>query len=204
MTGPEQEQATFTLEVRSVDEPQRVATMLVCRYGETSRRTPKPERFAAGAFTRSVTSRGDKIAFTTRHTDRNGAIPQGTNVARPVSWDTSDPAELRAVLKFYDTPEGWEQFTRARGGDLDGASVGFKALEERTGPDGVREITEAALHHVAVFSRADMTPAYDAPRLVEVRSADVDRLLAVTYDIGMADQYVSADELRRMIHASGG
>jgi len=204
MTGLDQEQAVFPLEVRSVDEPQRVATMVVCRYGETSHRTPKPERFVAGAFTRSVTTRGDKIAFTTRHTAGTGMIEQGTNVARPVSWDTSDPVELRAVLKFYDTPEGWEQFTRARGGEIDGASVGFKALEERTGDDGAREITEAALHHVAVFSRADVTPAYDAPRLVEVRTADIDRLLAVTYDLGVADRYVSADELRRMIHADGG
>lgn len=191
---------TMPLEVRSVEEAQRRAVMLVCRYGETSTRTPRPERFAPGAFTRSVTERGDRIPFTDRHTDGTGDL-RAPAVARPVAWDTSDPGELLAVLKFYDTPEAWEVFTRARDGEINAGSVGFKAVDERT-VEGVREIVTGALHHVAMLSRLESTPAYDAPRLLEVRTADVDRLLAVTYDPAIADGCVSAADLARMV--SGG
>jgi phage head maturation protease len=194
------EQMTIPLEVRSVEEAQRRAVMLVCRYGETSTRTPRPERFAAGAFTKSVTERADRIPFTDRHTAGTGTL-RAPAIARPVAWDTSDGAELLAVLKFYDTPEAWEVFTRARDGEINAGSVGFQPIAERT-VEGVREITEAALHHVALLSRAESTPAYDAPRLLEVRvpPADVAALLAVTYDPALAERCVSAAYLARMVH----
>lgn len=204
MSMPEIELASLPVEVRSVDEPKRVATMVVCRYGETSTRTPRPERFCPGAFTRSVSAKGDRVAFTTQHTNGTGQIARGTAVARPVSWDTADQVELRAVLKFYDTPEGWEAFRRAKDREIDGGSVGFKAIEERTGPDGVREVTEAMLHHVMLLSRIEDTPAYDAPRLVEVRTQEQARkLLAVKYDDDLAEGYIPAAEIARMIHLSG-
>lgn len=191
------EQITIPLEVRSVDEEQRRAVMLVCRYGETSTRTPRPERFAPGAFTRSVTERGRKIPFTDRHTGGTGEL-RAPPVARPVAWDTSAEAELLAVLRFYDTPQGWDAFWRAKDGDINAGSVGFRPVAERT-VEGIREITEAALHHVALLSRAEATPAYDAPRLLEVWTADVAALLAVRWDPGLADSCVSADEMRRMV-----
>lgn len=203
-TVTEAELANVPVEVRSVDEPKRIATMLVCRYGETSRLTPRgAERFCPGAFTKSVTSRGPRIAFTTEHTSGTGQIKRGSAVARPVTWDTDDAVELRAVVKFYDTPEGWEAFHRARDGEIDGGSVGFKAVEERKGADGAREVTEAVLHHVMLLCRAQDTPAYDAPRLLEVRHADAQRLLAVKYDPELADSYVSAADIARMIHGEG-
>ena len=192
------EQMTIPLEVRSVEEAQRRAVMLVCRYGETSTRTPRPERFTAGAFTRSVTARADRIPFTDRHTGGTGDL-RAPAVARPVAWDTSAPGELLAVLKFYDTPEAWGVFCRARDGEINAGSVGFQPIAERT-VEGVREITEAALHHVALLSRAESVPAYDAPRLLEVRTADVGGLLAVTYDPALADGCVSAADMARMVH----
>ena len=121
------------VEVRSVDEAQRCAVMLVCRYGETSTRTARPERFAPGAFTRSVSDRGDKIPFTDRHTGGTGEL-RAPAVARPVSWDTSGDAELLAVLRFYDTPEGWGLYGRARDGEIDAGSVGFR--RSPNGPSG--------------------------------------------------------------------
>jgi len=192
------EQMTIPLEVRSIDEALRCATMLVCRYGETSTRTPRPERFAPGAFTRSVNERAHRIPFTDRHTGGTGEL-RAPAVARPVSWDTSGEAELLAVLKFYDTPEAWEVYCRARDGEINAGSVGFHPVAERA-VGGVREITEAALHHVALLSRAEATPAYDAPRLLEVRTADVAALLAVRYAPGLADSCVSAAEMARMVH----
>jgi HK97 family phage prohead protease len=194
---------TLPVEVRAVDDEQRRAVMLVCRYGETSSRTARPERFARGAFTRSVTTRADRIPFTDRHTGGTGEL-RAPAVARPVQWDTSGEDELLAALKFYDTPEGWEMYRRARDGEIDAGSVGFQAVAERT-VEGVREITEAALHHVALISRAEATPAYDGPRLLEVRvpPADVAALLAVTYDPELADSCVSAAYMARMVHDGG-
>ena len=192
------EQMTIPLEVRSVDEAQRRAVMLVCRYGETSTRTPRPERFAAGAFTKSVTERADRIPFTDRHTGGTGDL-RAPAVARPVSWDTTGAAELLAVLRFYDTPEGWALYRRARDGEINAGSVGFRPIAERV-VGGVREITEAALHHVALLSREESTPAYDGPRLLEVRTEDVAKLLAVTYDPALADSCVSAADMARMVH----
>lgn len=187
------------VEVRSVSaEPERSAVLRVCQYGETSHRTDRPERFVSGAFTKSVSARGDRIAFTTRHTDGTGKIAPGTNVGRPVAWDTSDPGELRATLKFFDNPEGWEAFYRARDGELDGASVGFRPVQERSGSDGAREVVEAALHHVALLSRAETVPAYDAPRLLEVR-VDVQALLSKQWDPDLAERHVSADHLAVLI-----
>lgn len=184
------ETLTVPVEVRAVDEPQRTATMVVCKYGETSRLTPVPERFMTGAFTRTVADRRDRIPFTDAHTDGTGNL-RGLIRARAKSWDTTSPAELRAVIKFFDTPEAWELFCRARDGEIDAGSVGFMPVSERT-VDGVREITEAVLHHVALLSRAEATPAYDAPRLLEVRQSDAARfakareLLAVTWDPAIA------------------
>jgi HK97 family phage prohead protease len=186
------------VEVRSVDEAQRRAVMLVCRYGETSTRTARPERFAPGAFTRSVSNRGDRIPFTDRHTGGTGEL-RAPAVARPVAWDTSADAELLAVLRFYDTPEGWALYGRARDGEIDAGSVGFRPVAERT-VEGVREITEAALHHVALLARSEATPAYDGPRLLEVRTASAAALLAVTYDPAIAERCFSAADMARMVH----
>lgn len=184
-----------------MDEAQRLATMLVCRYGETSERLRRRERFCPGAFTRSVTERGPRIPFTDRHTGGTGDVDRGSMIARPVAWHTGEAAELRAVLRFFDTPDGWAAFCRARDGELDGSSVGFRAIEERTGADGAREVVEARLHHVCLLNRSEALPAYDAPRILEVRSAaderTVEALLSVTWDPALAERNV-ADELARL------
>ena len=201
MNSNSNETAFLPVEVRAVDEPSRTATMLVCRYGETSERTRRRERFCPGSFTRSVTERGARIPFTDKHTDGTGTIDRGSMIARPVAWHTDEPAELRAVLRFFDTPEGWAAFCRARDGELDGSSVGFRAIEERTGADGAREIVEARLHHVCLLSRAEALPAYDAPRILELRSAaderTVEALLSVTWAPSLAERNI-ADELARL------
>ncbi len=188
------------VEVRTLDEAQRIAQVLVCRYGETSRRTPRPERFVAGAFTKSVQVRGDRIPFTDAHTDGTGEFRRPA-IARPLSWDTSDPAELRATVKFYDTPDGWLAFTKARDGQIGGGSVGFVAVAERVGADSAREVVEAQMHHFALIDRDEATPAYDGPRLLQVRLAlpDISQLLAVTYDPELAEGCVSAAELATLV-----
>lgn len=199
----ETEVTLLPVEVRAVDEAQRTAVMVVCRYGETSERLPKRERFAPGAFTASARTRGGRVPFTTRHTDGTGVIDRATVVARPVAWQTEEPAELRAVLRFFDTPDGWDAFYRAKDGELNAGSVGFRAIAERAADGGVREVTEAALHHVALLNRAEVLPAYDAPRLLEVRAAAADartvaELLAVTYDPAIAERGPLVDELAKL------
>lgn len=195
------EQFVSKLELRLVDEPQRLATMVVCSYGEVSQRAgARPERFARGAFTKSVTARGDRIAFTTRHVEDAGKpVPREINVARPVKWEAGDDLELRALVRFYDTPDGWTAFSQARAGELDGGSVGFKAIAERDA-DGVREVTEAALHHVMLVDRSQLTPAYDSPRLVEVRTEqhprDLSKLIECPWDESMAEY--PAEQVRQL------
>lgn len=154
------------IEVREIDEPRREAVMVVCRYGETSHRTPRPERFMPGAFTKSVNARRDQISFTTEHTT-SAEVPSRIKVARPVYWDTSEPNELRATVRFYDNPEGWDAFGKARSGELNGASVGFLPVEDRIADGGIREVVEAKLHHVAMIARN--RAAYDAPGVLETR-----------------------------------
>jgi hypothetical protein len=189
------------VEVRTIDEAKRLATMLVCRYGERSTRTTPPESFVNGAFTKSVELRADRVPFTDRHTGGTGKL-RAPAIARPVAWDVTNPAELVATLRFFDTPDAWAVFIRARDGEIDGGSVGFEAIAERTAADGTREITEAKLHHVMLCATRDgEIPAYDGPRLLEVRTAppaDVAALLAVRYDPAVADNCVSAEDLARM------
>lgn len=202
MTGaqPTAEAFAGTVEVRSVDEPKRLATLLVCKYGERSALVTPPELFVNGAFTSSVGKRGDRVPFTDRHTGGTGVVLAGNTVARPVSWDTSGADELLAVLKFFDTPEAWRVYTRARDGEIDGASVGFKALQERTAADGTREVVEAELHHVMLCATADgEIPVYSAPRLLEVRTAvNVDELLAKTWDPALAENRYAAEDLAKL------
>ena len=194
------ETALVAVEVRSADEARREAVMVVCRYGETSDRLPRRERFMPGAFTRSVTERGLRVPFTTAHTDGTGRVDKATMVARAASWEAGEE-ELRANLRFFDTPDGWEAFCDARDGKLDAGSVGFRPVEERSGADGTREITEAMLHHVALLCRADVLPAYDAPRLLEVRRAEADaaavaELLARKWDASLAERSALAEVAR--------
>jgi hypothetical protein len=192
------ESVLIPVEVRATDEAQRLATMLVCRYGEIGTPGGKREFFRNGAFTKSVGQRGDRIPFTDAHTDGTGKLKRPP-IARPVSWDTSGAEELLATLRFFDTPEGWAAFCRARDGEFDGGSVGFQALDERT-EDDTREVIEAALHHVMlVSSKNGGVPAYPGPRLLEVRAGDVEALLAVKWDPALADDHISAERLARLV-----
>jgi HK97 family phage prohead protease len=196
------EELNVVVECRATDDPKREATFLVCRYGETSKRTPdaRGERFVPHAFTRSVEARRDRVPFTTRHTGGSGWLPASAKVARPIEW-RAGAEELVAVLKFYDTPEGWAVYDRARDGEIDGGSVGFEMVAERTGTDGAREVVEAGLHHVLLLARRDgPVPAYDAPRVLETRvsDAEVARLLAVQWDPALAEGCVSVETLARL------
>lgn len=198
------EHLVVPVEIRGIDEGARAATMLVCKYGERSQRTSaRGERFLNGAFTRSVSRRGPRIPFTDRHTGGTGQFTQGSKVARPVQWLTDKADELLAVLRFYDTPEGWAAYLRAKDGELDAGSVGFQPVLERSAADGTREIAEAELHHVMLMSRAEGVPAYDAPGLLEVRQAqiggpEVAALLAVDYSHIDVDGCVDPAELARI------
>lgn len=190
--------AELPIEVRSVDDTQRVAQMIVCRYGETSVRTPRPERFLPGSFTESVTRRRDRIAFTTEHTGGTGAFKAGTRVARPVAWHVQNPDELQATIKFYDNAEGWDAYQRTRDGEINAGSVGFRAIEERD-QGGIREIAKADMHHFALLARDETIPAYDGPRVLEVRQSDrIVALLAITYDPAVADACIDLDDLHKL------
>jgi hypothetical protein len=202
MTEPTMPEAIATaIEIRAIDEPQRLATIRVCRWAETSTLArPEGERFLAGSCTRTIGAKRDRVPFTDRHTNGTGQLEERAKVGRPIQWHDG-PDELSAVVRFYDSPEGWRVFNRARDGELDGASVGFVPVEERVGADGARELVEVSLHHVMLLCRADGdVPAYDAPRVLETRTSATEaaRLLAVKYDPAIADRGYSAADLARM------
>jgi phage head maturation protease len=204
---PQDELAAIPLEVRTVDEATRSATVRVIRYGETSTiARPEGERFVPAAFTRSVAARADRIPFATSHTEGTGILPRGATVARPTAWSTVGP-DLLADLRFFDDENGWRAYWAAKDGRLAGGSVGFKTLEERTAADGAREIVVAELHHVMIGPGTvpGQVPAYGSTGLVEVRTsaANVAALLAVDWSHVDPDACVDPDELIRMGHLGG-
>lgn len=154
-------------------------------YGRTSMKTEYPagERFLPGAFA-ALTARSAKVRLRDAHAQ---------DERRPVGIATgfSDSDEgLVGRFRFYDTPEGrgaWENVVEETYGGL---SVGFYPVRDRKSADGVREIVEAKLHHVALVDE----PAYEEARVLAVRHdtrplPDVSELLATDYDLdGLPDR----------------
>ena len=121
---------------------------------------PRPEMFKRGAFASALAA-----ANRVRLRDENHAAGR-----RPVGvaqlLEDRD-AGLYSEWRFYDTPEGRAAYENAREETYGGLSIGFVAVTEHD-EGGVRVITEARLHHVALVDE----PAYDDARILAVRSAD--------------------------------
>ena len=72
-------------------------------------------------------------------------------------------------------PRGDTLLEDARGGYLEGLSVGFSPLRHERGDDGVREVVEARLVEVSMVG----IPAYEGAAVMAVRNAQsLDELLA--------------------------
>lgn len=175
----------------------------VVTYGEIAQSPKGPERFEPRAFVSGV----DTASLVLQHDGRRVIAEQPDNL---LFEDTPVSLDLRAELP----PDGAEaRLVRRKA--LRGLSAGFIALEERQ-QDGVRVITRAHLHHVALVD----VGAYPGSK-VELRQLDTaafvgaipyQRLLqcecvgddcgAVEFAPGSLDHYIDGDT--KSIAVSGG
>lgn len=155
------EQVTFAVELRLDSSEGRTITGLAVPYGETTMNTPHPggERFARGAFKRTVKNRAGRLPKLFRNHDHTQAIGTGVDMR-----DTDEG--LLASWRIADTPAGNAVLQEVREGVLDSMSVGFKAVREDL-VEGVREVREAQLLEVSLVP----LPAYQGATVLSLRSA---------------------------------
>ena len=160
---------TLDMQVRAVDGDARTITGVVAPYDEVSYVTPDPagERIMRGAFAKSISQVGTKVRLFVGHENR------GASVGHAVEW-IDDPAGLSATFAISPSRRGDEALDDARNDGFGGMSVGFLPLQQRRGPDGVREVREARLMEVSLVG----VPAYASARVLAVRHANLDELLA--------------------------
>lgn len=134
-------------------------------FGEISPYTEHAagERFTRGAFTKTIAARSRKIRLKSLHTD---PMPVG------IATDFEEREDgLYGRFRLYDSPEGRAARERAHDGVYGGLSIEFRPITEQRAKDGVTEVTEAALHAVAL----EIEPAYSGARVLAVRSAQEER-----------------------------
>jgi len=66
-----------------------------------------------------------------------------------------------------NTPGGREVYEQARGGRIDGLSIGYRAVKADRGPDGTRTLQEIELHEISLVRR----PASSRARVLSIKSA---------------------------------
>lgn len=153
------------LELRVAGAPdQRILEGIVAPYGETTFLTDDPagERFARGAFDRTVEQRGDRVKLYRAH-DHTRAV------GVPVEFDPANKRGLWASFRVAATAAGDDVLAEVREGVLDSLSIGFRALRAQRGRDGAREVLEAALWEVSLAPMG----AYDGARVLALRTPDL-------------------------------
>jgi len=157
------------MELREVNEPQRLIIGVVAPYDEVSYLTPDPngERMRRGCFAKTLGQRREKIPLLRRH-------DQALKLGRSRDW-RDDAAGLFGEFVVNPGDAGDALLADCRDGYLDGLSAGWLPLGRTRGRDGVSEITEAKLIEVSAVA----VPAYEGAALLAVRSAqDLDAMLA--------------------------
>lgn len=121
------------------------------------------ERFTRGAFARTLERGPRKVRLKSLHSE---SMPVGVATELQEREDG-----LYGTFRLYDTPEGRAARERAAQGVYGGLSIEFRPVQERRAADGVTEVTEAALHAVAL----ELEPAYAGARVLAVRSVAEDQ-----------------------------
>ena len=126
------------------------------------------ERFAPGAFAKSIQERGDRIPLLEAH--RRDAMPLG----RATRLEETSQG-LYAEFLMSNTGRGNEALQLARDGVMHSFSVGFVPVRDtrRETGDGrpLVQRDEVKLHHVGLISEV---PAYADARVLAVREFDPD------------------------------
>lgn len=156
------ETTTFGIELRLDASDGRVLTGVAVPYGVVTMNTPHPggERFARGAFRRTVKNQGGRLPKLFRNHEHGQAVGTAVDMR-----DTDDG--LVASWRLADTPAGNAVLQEVREGVLDSLSVGFRAVREDL-VEGVREIREAHLLEVSLVPM----PAYADARVMSLRRFD--------------------------------
>ena len=159
--------AADTLEVRESPEGRRICG-IAAPFGSDYDAGDYVERFAQGAFTKSIVERGDKIPLLEAH--RQDAMPLGRATTLEERSDG-----LYAEFLVSRTGRGDEALQLARDGVMHSFSVGFVPVRDhrRKTADGrpLLERQEVKLHHVGLISEV---PAYGDARVLAVRDFDPD------------------------------
>jgi len=116
------------------------------------------EKFAPGAFRRSITERGNKLRLFTAHDTRR--LPVG----KPVELH-EDHDGVRASFEIANTRDGDDVLESVNGGYTSNFSVGFRPIRHRT-ENGVIVRTEASLREVSLVG----LPVYDGAVVAGVRA----------------------------------
>jgi HK97 family phage prohead protease len=157
------------MELRRVEQSERLVVGLVVPYDETTYLVPNPdgERIRRGAFSRSIKHRESKVPLLRAH-------DPGLVMGRSRRF-TETAEGLVGEFVVNDGARGDDLLEDARTGYLDGMSVGFSAVRTERGDDGVREVVEARLVEVSMVG----VPAYEGAAMLAVRNAQsLDELLA--------------------------
>jgi HK97 family phage prohead protease len=162
----------LSMEIRSVDIPERSISGIVAPYDETTYLVmdPSGERIKHGAFTKSIRQRETRIPLIVGHDHghRRGAV----GFSR--SWtDTADG--LAAVFGIRADAVGDEVLEDVKSGYLPAMSVGFEPLTRTRAANGVLEVREAKLMEVSLV----IVGAYDGAKVLAARTmVDIGALLA--------------------------
>lgn len=162
MAGETLYRATPEIHVRDSGDGRTVYGVVV-PYGQVAEvddgRGPYRERFAAGAFARSIADRGAKVRLFINH-DAHRRLPIGRALEL-----VERPDGLHGAFAVSATRDGDEALVLVRDGVVDSFSVGFRPLRERS-VAGVVERIEAALREVSLVGM----PAYAGALVGGVRS----------------------------------
>jgi hypothetical protein len=160
---------TLAMELRRVDQSERVVVGVVAPYDEVSYLTPDPagEVIDRGAFKRSLHHRHDRIPLLRNH-----------DTDRTLGWSTKfteTDTGLEAMFKINDGDHGDALLDDMERRYLTGMSVGYKPIRVRRGEGGVQHVIEARLVEVSMVG----IPAYEGAAMIAVRNAqDLTSILA--------------------------
>lgn len=148
------------------------------------------EVFKAGAFTRSIDERGDRVKFLVNHDRQDGLI--GTTLKL---WE--EPSGLMGRFRISDTAKGNDVLNLIRDGAMDSLSIGFVPVDHRGDFNSVIERTEVKLFEVSAVG----FPAYDNALITGVRQTTDDADPAADHgdaaDHGTPDPYVGLSPEQR-------
>ncbi|MFI5720203.1 HK97 family phage prohead protease [Nocardia sp. NPDC051750] len=119
---------------------------------------PYQERFAHGAFTRTLQERSHKIRLLGMHDGRSFPIGRLTT-----AQETSRGLEVAFAVS--DTTAGNDALALIRDGSVTGLSIGFMPVRSRV-VDGVVERLEVSLREVSLVTE----PAYQGAQVAGIRS----------------------------------